>query len=165
MRPSRVILLFFIGVFVAQIFYYYPNLPEMMASHFNGYGAPDGFASKQSFVLLEGVILLVIIFEFALLPLLIEKMPDSLINLPNKDFWLAKERRAVAFLILRCYFEWLSLALLVLFIAVNGLVFRANINHTNLPPLEMWLILGAFLVFVLAWMIKFIRQFKATKQD
>lgn len=101
MRLSRVILLFLIGVFVAQIFYYYPYLPEIVASHFNGFSEPDNFVSKQSFVLLKGVILMLVVFEFALLPLLIEKMPDSLLNLPNKNFWLAKERRAETFLTIR----------------------------------------------------------------
>lgn len=160
MRLSRIILYFLIGVFAAQIVYYYPNLPETMATHFNGFGEPDGWMSKQGFVLFEGVILLLIIFEFTLLPLLIEKMPDSLINMPNKDFWLAEERRASTFLILRRYFEWFSVALLTLFIAVNQLVFRANITRTNLPSTEMWLILILFIAFVAGWLALFLKQFK-----
>ncbi len=160
MRLSRIVLLFLIGIFVAQISYYYPNLPETMASHFNGLGEPDGWMSKQSFILLEGVILAVIVFEFALLPLLIEKMPDSLLNLPNKDFWLAKERRAETFLTIRRSFEWFSILLLGLFIEVNQLVFTANINRENLPPGKMWLIIGAFLFFVAFWLINFTRRFR-----
>jgi uncharacterized membrane protein len=160
MRPSRVVLLFLIGVFVTQIFYYYPNLPETVASHFNGFGEPDRFASKQSFVLLEGVILMLIVFEFTLLPLLIEKMPDFLLNLPNKDFWLAKERRGETFLTIRRSFEWFSIMLLGLFIAVNQLVFIANINRENLPPVKMWLVIGAFLFFVALWLINFMRRFR-----
>lgn len=160
MRLSRIILLFLIGIFVGQIVYYYPNLPEMTASHFNGFGEPDGFVSRQSFVLLESLILTLIVFEFALLPVLIEKMPDSLLNLPNKDFWLAPERRAETFLTIRRSFEWFSIMLLSLFIAVNQLVFRANINRENLPPVKMWLIVGAFLFFVALWLINFMRRFR-----
>ena len=165
MRLSRIIILLLIGLFVAQIFYYYPNLPEIMASHFNGYGEPDGWLSKQSFVALEGVILSVIVFEFTMLPLLIEKMPDSLLNLPNKDFWLAAERRAETFSTIRQNFEWFGIMLLTLFVAVNQLVFRANINRENLPTTEMWLIIGAFLIFVIVWLINFMRRFRIEKYE
>ncbi len=160
MRLSRIILYFLIGVFLAQAVYYYPNLPEVMASHFNGAGEPDGWMSKRNFFLLEGVILLLIVFEFALLPYLIGKMPLPLINMPNKEFWFAGESRAETLSVIRSYFEWFSVSLLALFTAVNQLVFRANINRENLPSAEIWLIIGAFLIFVVVWLIKFVRRFR-----
>ncbi len=163
MRLSRMILFFLIGVFVSQCIYYYLNLPEIMASHFDGAGVPDGWMSKQSFFLLEAVILGFIILEFTFLPWIIGKMPYRLINMPNKDYWFAAERRAETLQKIRIYFEWFSIALLALFIAVNQLVFRANIDRTNLPSAPMWLILGAFFVFVILWLIKFVRHFKMVK--
>jgi uncharacterized membrane protein len=156
------ILYFLISVFIAQAFYYYPNLPETMASHFNASGKADGWMSKQNFFLFEAVILLLIILEFTLLPYLIGKMPLSLINMPNKEFWFAEERRAETISIIRNYFEWFAVSLCALFISVNQIVFRANINRENLPSVEMWMILCAFLVFVAVWMIKFTRRFKKT---
>lgn len=160
MSLARAILCLLIGIFLAHIVYYYPNLPEIVASHFNGLGEPNGWMSKQNFVIFECVILLLIIFEFALLPILIKKMPNSLINLPNKDYWLAAERRETTFFTMRKYFEWLSIALLSLFIAVNQLVFQANLTRQNLSGTAMWLILGAFFAFTIIWSIKFIRQFR-----
>ena len=160
MSLARAILYLLIGVFVAHIVFYYPNLPENVASHFNSFGEHDGFMSKPNFVIFEGVILLIIIIEFTLLPLFIKKMPNSLINLPNKAYWLAPERRDATFGIFGNYFEWFSIALLSLFIAVNHLVFQANLTKQNLSGTSMWLILGAFLVFTIVWLIKFIRQFR-----
>ena len=160
MRLSRIILYFLVGIFFAQAVYYYPILPETMASHFNGFGEPDGWMSKQNFFLLEGVILLIIIFEFTLLPYLIGKMPMILINMPNKEFWFAEERRAETLSVIRIYFEWFSISLATLFISVNQLVFRANLTRTILPATETWLILGAFLIFMVVWLIKFVRQFR-----
>ncbi len=160
MRLSRIILYFLISVFIAQAVYYYPNLPETMASHFNASGEPDGWMSKRNFFLLEGVILMLIVFEFTLLPYLIGKMPLTLINMPNKEFWFAEERRAATLAVIGGYFEWFAVSLCALFIAVNQMVFRANINRENLPSAEMWLILGAFIVFVVIWMIKFMRHFR-----
>lgn len=163
MRISRVIIFLMLGFFVAQILFYYPNLPARMASHFDAAGKANDWMAKENFMIFEFVILLIIVSEFALLPVLIEKMPDALVNLPNKNFWLAAERRAKTFAVMRNYFDYFAVALLGLLIAINQMIFKANINRTNLPPATMWTILGAFLLFTIVWMIKFTRQFKITK--
>ena len=156
------ILFFLIGVFVSQCVYYYPNLPEIIASHFDGAGKPNGWMSKQSFFLLEVVILGFIILEFTFLPWMIGKMPNRLINMPNKDYWFAAERRTETINIIQHFFEWFSAALLALFVSVNQLVFRANLTGENLSSCS-WLILGTFLLFVIIWLIKFLRQFRIEK--
>ena len=124
-------------------------------------GRADNWMSKRGFFIFEGVILLIIIFEFTLLPLLIEKMPDSLMNLPNKSHWLAPERRAHTFAVFREFFDWFSVMLLALFIIVNQLVFRANLYSEDLPGTLMWVVLGIFLLSVIIWLVKFIRYFRA----
>lgn len=159
MKLSRLTLYLLIGFFAAQIAWYYPNLPGKIATHFNAFGEADGWMLKQNFLILESTVLLFILAEFTLLPHLIEKMPDSLINLPNKKYWLAEDRRGATFAVIRTYFEWFSVALFTLFIGINQLVFRANLNRENLSP-ESWLMIGAFLIFVILWSIKFVRQFK-----
>lgn len=159
MNAAKLILFALIGVFIAQIGFYYPNLPETVASHFDGTGKPDGFMNKQFFVVFEIALLLIIVGESLLLPRLIEKMPDSWINLPNKSFWLAPERRAQTFARFRESFEWFSVLLLTFFIVVNQMVFRANIRQENLPSLAFWGLIGVFLVAVLIWLIKFVRTF------
>lgn len=153
------ILFFLIGVFVAQCLYYFPNLPSVMASHFDGTGEPNGWMPKQSYFAFMTVILGLIVLEFTLLPYLIGKMPRRLINMPNKDYWFAEQRRPETVEIIRHYFEWFSAALLALFIGINQLVFLANINRENLSS-QIWLILIAFFVFVIVWLIKFYRRFR-----
>jgi uncharacterized membrane protein len=160
MRLPRIILLCLVGIFVAQIGYYYLNLPETVASHFDAAGNPNGWMSKSTFVIFELFLLLFVGGQFVFVPRMIEKMPNSMINLPNKDYWLANDRRAETFGIIRNYFEWFSVALLILFIAINQLVFRANINHENLSDKQAWLIIGAFLAFVFVWLISLVRKFR-----
>lgn len=159
MRISRVILILLIVGFISQFVYYYPNLPETIASHYNAAGEADGWMSKQSFIIAEGIILLFIVLEFTLLPSLIEKMPASTLNLPNKEYWLMPERRAELFGKMRIYFEWFAAALLALFIAVNQLVFRANLNKENLSSPAMLTILGIFLAFTIIWLIALTKSF------
>ncbi len=159
MRLSRIVLYFLIGVFAAHCTFYYPNLPPEMASHFDASGNPNGYLSKDSFFIFEGVILLLIVLEFTLLPWMIGKMPEHLINMPNKDYWFAAERRAGTLGIITRYFEWFSASLLALFTGINHLVFRANLNNESLSWTS-WLIIGAFLIFVIVWLIKFVRRFR-----
>lgn len=161
MRLSKIIVFFLIAVFVSQSVYYYPNLPEKMASHFGASGRPDGWMSKQGYFAFMAFILALIIFEFAVLPWLIGKMPISLLNMPNKEYWFAEERRAETLNIIGRYFEWFSAALLTLFIGINQLVIRANLGGGSLSP-QSWILLAAFFVFVIVWLVKFMRRFRVS---
>jgi uncharacterized membrane protein len=162
MRLSKIIVFFLIGTFIAHGVYYYPVLPDPMAVHFNGAGVPDAWAPKRDFFIFEALILALIVLEFTLLPWIIGKLPLSLINMPNKEYWFADERRGETIGMIARFFEWFAAALLALFIAVNQLVFRANLGGGNLSP-NMWLILLAFFVFVAVWLVKFYRQFRMEK--
>lgn len=148
------------GLIFAQTAYYFPILPATVASHFNANGVADNWMPKESFLIFEAVIFVIVIGHFWFVPYLIEKMPDSLINLPNKQFWLAPERRAETFDIFRNYFRWFSVGVLFLLLLINQQVYRANLMHRNLSATVTWLIIAGFVIFTIVWMIKFIRQFK-----
>ncbi|MEZ5428051.1 MAG: DUF1648 domain-containing protein [Pyrinomonadaceae bacterium] len=165
MRTARIIIFFLIGVLVAQCVYYYPNLPEKMASHFNAAGEPNGWMSKNVFFIFEAGLLLLILAEFTLIPFLIRRSPAKMINLPNKDYWLAPERRDEAFAVIGNYFDWFSVLLAALFIAVNQLVFQANLARENISPLAIWVVLCGFLAFVIFWLVKFVRRFKIREYE
>ena len=72
---------------------YHPKLPDTVASHFNGSGEADGFSSKLTHsitmvCLQAGMVLMFLILGFAL-----KKLPTSMVNIPNKDYWFAPERK------------------------------------------------------------------------
>lgn len=82
-----------IGGLIFQALYYWPRLPEHMASHFDEAGTADGYASRSAFMLLWFVALtLVNIWPIVLGPLM-RKFPARLINVPHKDYWLAAPKR------------------------------------------------------------------------
>lgn len=160
MRLATAIFIFIVGIVIAQTAYYFPILPDTVASHFNASGVPDRWMPKEGFLIFEAVILILVIGHFSLLPILMEKMPDSLINLPNKQYWLAPERRAETFAKMRVYFQWFSIGLLSSILFVNQQVYKANLTRQNLSFSIMWLVIGSFVVFAIVWMIKFLGQFK-----
>src|SRR5260370_27893892 len=70
----------------------YAQLPEVMASHFNARGTPNGWQTKSAFFsVLIGVSLLAAVVGFGI-PRLITLLPPDDINLTNKGYLLAPEQ-------------------------------------------------------------------------
>lgn len=72
--------------------YYYPQLPERVATHFNIEGQPDDWSSKGMFLMIYGLLLVIMTLIFPGSLLLMPVFPKSWINLPHKEYWFAPER-------------------------------------------------------------------------
>ena len=81
---AKSILLFLALIAITQSIYFYPQLPDITASHFDGSGNPNGWMTREIFVLfyLGMIALLIVIF------LIIPKFPNRLRNIPNRDYWI-----------------------------------------------------------------------------
>jgi hypothetical protein len=87
-------------------------------------------------------------------------MPVSIINLPNKAFWLSPERREETFAFLYTQLAWLGCALLAFLLFVMELVFRANLHAPpQLNTAAFVPALLAFLCFTAAWIIRLVFHF------
>ena len=73
---------------------YYPALPDRVASHFDAGGHPNGWMSRDAFAWTISLTYAFLGGGLLLLAQVLPRFPNSLINLPNKDYWLAPERRA-----------------------------------------------------------------------
>jgi uncharacterized membrane protein len=160
MRTSRIVIAILVVGLVAQAAIYYPLMPDTMAAHFDAAGQANNWTSKAMFFILEAIILGVIIFEFTVVPIIIERTPESSLNLPNKAYWLAPERRAATYMVFRQFFEWFSVLLLLLFIIVNQLVFSANLQHEDLNATAIWIVIVAFVLFVIVSVARLLRRFR-----
>jgi uncharacterized membrane protein len=128
-----------IGVCVLQIVYYWPLMPERMASHFDGTGNPNGWSSRGTFFCLHAGLTVMIIFIFRILPSLLHRFPASLINVPNREYWLASERRQEAFTLITDRLLIFGNGTLFLFVAIVQLVFQANLKDMLRMSAEtMW---------------------------
>jgi hypothetical protein len=143
-----------------QIFLYYPHLPEIVASHFDGAGNPNGWSSKVEFFLIYVGVVILQIGLFALLPSFLPRLPDAWIRLPGKDYWLAPERRAETLTILRRRLLWFGVANLVFAICTFQMVIHANLSEgQRLSAPLLWLLLGAYATFLLCWIIRLFQKF------
>jgi uncharacterized membrane protein len=146
-------------IFLAQLAYFYPQLPEQVATHFNYKGEPDGWMSKEGLLIFDVFLLVFILGTTSLMPVFFNNLPNSLINIPNKDYWLATERREETLLRLAGINGNLRTALLLLFIGINHFAFQANIYGENLSN-GVWLILGVFLIYTIYWTIELRKTFR-----
>ena len=67
--------------------------PLQMAAHFNALGEPDRFVSKPEFFWGQVQTLFVVVLVSLPLQVLFLVIPPNLINMPNRDYWLAPERK------------------------------------------------------------------------
>jgi hypothetical protein len=156
---------------IVQAAYFYPRLPETVASHFDMDGRPNGTASRETFVVVSvaTVIGMAVLLGgiHATTRLLVTRVPDKWLNLPNKPYWLAPERRAetLAYVIAAgSRIMWgVGPATLLFMLVTFQLAYLANVEGGDAMRHMRWL-LAVFLAFVLSfvvvWTVRFYRRFR-----
>lgn len=160
MRAQRWIFVLLVLAALLQSLYYYPQLPPTVASHFDGAGRPNGWSSKAAFFGLYLGIVALVAFIFIVLPPFLLRLPAWLISLPNKDYWWAPERRADATSFVQRQMLWFGNASMILVICTIQLALRANLPEADrLSTTSMWILLGAYGIFALVWLVRFVSRF------
>jgi uncharacterized membrane protein len=161
-------LLFAILAVGAAIYFstYYAQMPDVVASHFNGRGVPNGWQTKPAFFgLFAGMSALAAVLGFGI-PRIIASVPPQLINLPNKQYWLAPEHLAETMMFLNAYFAWFGCAVFLIMILTFDYAIQSNLHPDNRPDVSrMWYILVGFLMFVVVWIIRMFIRFSRAAQD
>jgi len=161
MRPPQVALVVMLAIAAVQIAYYYPQLPDVVASHFGISGAADAWEPKGHFFGLFCFIYVFLAALFWALPHLIMVSPPSLIHMPNKSYWLAPGRRAITAHLLGDHTAWFGVAVTGFLIAGCQLAIVANLpGHSGGLRPWIWWLLGIYLAFTLVWLIRLVRLFR-----
>jgi uncharacterized membrane protein len=158
MRPSRILLL---GLVVLSLFAaarQWGSAPSVVPSHFDAAGRPNAWSSRSEFFTLQIGVTLGVAALFIGLPALLRKTPASLINLPNKSYWLAPSRREDTMDRLASFMDVFASATVLLLLAVFELASRAS-HGGNLDSSYFLPVLVSYLVFSAAWTIALIRAF------
>jgi uncharacterized membrane protein len=158
MKLSHKLCLALAALSIGQAGYYYPRLPDTMASHFDGWGVANAWSSPAGFF---SVVLLVVALNlllFVAMPRLI--VADRLrVNVPHRDYWLAPERRRQTLARIADFLGWFGVASLLLAVAVVQLVMDANLANASLASGIGWLLL-AYFVYVLVSLARLFWQFR-----
>ncbi len=153
---------FFLVLLVAAAFVWLSSgsLPAVVASHFGPGGTANGFMGKGMYTALMIALVVGVPALVASTTLLVRALPPQMINLPNRQHWLAPERRdatldALASLSLR-----FAMALAVFLCFMRWLVVRAHaVQPPRLPEGLFFAGLAAFGLVTLAWLFLLFRRF------
>ena len=136
-------------VFIATAVYAYPRLPQRVASHFGIDGRADGWMSKDTFILTMcgSMVLLTLIAWSA--GWVTKMLPARWINLPNKQYWLADDRREQTLAFLSRYSVWVLLPSQILVLIVFQMTINMAIKGGDKLPSAFFVILVLCIVTTL----------------
>ena len=146
---------------IAQAVIYYPQMPVDVASHFGANGAANGAAngwmSKTAFVaMMVGLQFGMAAFLIGI-GFLMSKLPTSMINIPNREYWLADERRQATLADNQTMLVWIAALTAVFLVFVFQLTINANLQQAQ--GINMVLFGVALVGYLLAIMLMVLRLY------
>lgn len=149
-------------VFVITHFIWLGDLPQRLATHFDGAGKPNGWMTRHDhgfLMLLTGLGLPAFIL---CLIWLMRFLPPSLLNVPRPDYWRAPENYPKACAIMQSWAQWLATGELLWMTLLNWQIVLAN--HLKPPRLaeDIWYLTAVFLVMIGASILWLIMRFRKT---
>ena len=158
--PARSAVLALIAATLAQMAWYYPRLPDRVASHFDAAGQANAFMPKDAFFTVQLGVLVLMALVFLFMPALVARLPPAMINLPNKDYWLAPERRAHTVRKLESFLVGFGNVMLLFLLLVFRSAMQANLlPHPHLPN-RIWVLLVLLVAWFLYWTVRMMRAFR-----
>jgi len=127
-------------------------LPDKVASHFGPGNAPNGFMTRDGYLVFMLAFAVVLpIFVAAMIGLLPRARSNS-INIPHKTYWLDPKRKEETLDALSAHGAWLG-SLIALFIAaLHYVLIVANASSPPRLPADLFsMLLGGFVVGLLLW--------------
>ncbi len=149
-------------VCVVHALSYYPGLPAQVAQHFGASGQPDVWGSKRQFLIMH---LVTISFEAAIIlvcGLAMAKIPSSLISLPNKEYWLAPERRKQTLAYMQARLLWFGSCFMIFFLDLAHQSFQVHLGKATKLN-HIWLSLAMLLTVSAAWCVSIYMKFRKTE--
>jgi uncharacterized membrane protein len=140
--------------------YYYAVLPARVASEFDLSGEPKSWMAKGTFMIFNATLLFVLPIFVIAMGWICTKLPKWMIDLPNKDYWLAPEQKAETSASIFSFMLWLACGIELFLTLILWTVYRANLGHPEIMRQTPLYLLGAFLAFLTGWSIRFYRKFR-----
>ncbi len=136
------------------------DLPPVVASHFGPGGAANGFMGKGTYTAFMLTVVVVVPALVAFSGRLARALPPRLVNLPNRQYWLAPPRRAATLESLSSMSLTFACVLVLFLCFVHWLVAQANaVQPARLAEAPLFVGLAAFGVATVLWLLALLRRF------
>ena len=160
MRLPIALLVTMLTAAIVRVASVWSRLPPVMASHFDGQGRPNGFMSRGAFFGFLALVEIGVPLLLVVTPVLVRRLPPELVNLPNREHWLAPERREEAFARLGGWARWFAVLTAAFMWLVLELTVRANLARASLENGPFIAGLVAYLVCTVAAIVALHRAFR-----
>jgi hypothetical protein len=152
------LLLIVVGSFIAATT---GQLPARVASHFGAGNLPNGWMSREGYLLfMLGFALVFPIVIVAAIGWLPRIAPRS-INVPDREYWLDPSRREATLASLATYAYWLGCLLALFIVGVHYAVLVANASvPPRLPADLFWALMIGFLAALALWIGALVLRFR-----
>jgi uncharacterized membrane protein len=142
------------------IIYTARSLPETVATHFGAHNNANGWMSRNDYLMfmLSFMIGISAFVSFAVgtLP---RKFPQWT-NLPNRDYWLAAERREDSLNFLNAHGKRLGCLVVMMMLGMHFVLLKANhLQPPMLPVATFSSVLLGFVVALIWWIVRLYRRF------
>lgn len=158
-RPASVFFLLSLLVCALHLNWAATQLPERVATHFGTGGRADGWSDRNAFLLMYALLVVGMSAILGGIGLIIGRLPASAINLPNREYWLAPERRADTHARVREQMLVMAGATNLFFLGLMHLTVAANRLSERRLGSGFWLLFAAYLAFVTGWAVRFVRAY------
>jgi uncharacterized membrane protein len=145
-----------------QVMYYYPQMPEVVASHFDGRGTPNSWSGRNVFFAIYLAMIAMLVGVFILVPRWSERRIGFGMKIPNRDYWLAPERRQHTLAFFQRQMIVMGVIHLLLAIFTVQLAIMANLEQEARLRSGIGWALGLYFLFIIAWLVHFWRHFSKT---
>ena len=137
------------------------SLPERVASHFAANGMANGYMTRDGYrTFIVCFALGVPLFVVAVVAILPRAFPGA-INIPDRDYWMAPERRENTLGYLTGWACSLGSILSLFIAAIHSAVRVANeYDPPRLPSTLFFIILSAFGVAMVVWIVALATHFR-----
>ena len=166
LRAPAILLAVLYAGFLGFLFASAGQLPARVATHFDFHGLPNGWMSRSGhivFVFILGTVVPVLVIG---LLTFVRSLPPALINVPNREYWLAPERRRETGAYLLRHGFWFACIIVCFVSGVHHLILRANTQATvRLATPLLLTLMGFFLAALTIWAVMMIRHFRRIPQQ
>jgi hypothetical protein len=100
---------------------------------------------------------------FSLIGLLTDKVPASLMNMPNKEYWMAPERRQSTLDLLASSFFWFASATMILLLDMFYQTFQVQLGRAKIlthPVLSLGSYISFSVILTVFLLVGFLRKKK-----
>ena len=159
------LLIMAVVISVTQVIVYAPRLPAQVASHFGINGQADDWMSKGAFLTLYLGLQFGLATIFLGLTRLLRRLPVSMINIPNREYWLADQRRQETLRYNEGMMVLLAGMTSLFMICLFQMTFQTNLDRNadqNLNVPVFATLLAIYLLAVVSSVIVMYRRFAVT---